>query len=193
MVYRSFRLSLKWLLLVAALVLGGALVAACGGDDDEEAPTDGATTAPAGETPADAGDASPTVAPTLLEVDSLCDLVTPEDVKEVLGESVTGASEFKDISCGYSIPAGGVNIERGSPQDFEEGAGPFLTGDLGEPVPGIGDEAAWFSSAAGDQSTLTVRQGDFYLQIRLSLADVDMDTQLEIAKGLAIRAVERLS
>jgi len=53
-IYRSFRLSLKWLLLVAALVLGGALVAACGGGDDPfVVPTDVATTAPAGETPAD--------------------------------------------------------------------------------------------------------------------------------------------
>jgi len=53
-VYRSFRLNLKWLFLVAVLALGGALVAACGGGDDPfEVPTDVATTVPAGETPAD--------------------------------------------------------------------------------------------------------------------------------------------
>ncbi len=54
MVYRSFCLSLKWLLLVTVLALGGALVAACGGGDDPfEVPTDVAATTPAGETPAD--------------------------------------------------------------------------------------------------------------------------------------------
>jgi len=185
MVHRGFRLNLMPLLLVTALALGGAMLAACGGDDDG-APTDVATTAPGGS-PADAAGASPTAAATLPEITSLCDVVTPGDVKEVLGESVTGASEFKDVSCGYSTAAGGVNIERGSQQDFEVGV--FRTGELGEPVAGIGDEAAWF---VGGLNILSVRQGDFYFQIRLNVPGVDIATQLEIAKGLATRGVERI-
>ena len=192
MIHRGFRLSLKWLLVVTLLALGGALLAACGGDDDDEAPNDVATTVPAGESPMDAGDASPTTGTTLAEVTSLCDLVTPEDVKDVLGESVTGVNEFKDVSCAYSIGSGSLTIEQGTEQDFEEGEGPFRTGDLGEPVPGIGDEAAWWGGDIYALNLLSVRQGDFYLRIKLGLAEVDVATQLEVAKELANRGVERL-
>jgi len=57
-VHRGFRLNLKWLLVVTVLALGGALLTACGGDDGDGAvptggPTGGATTAPAGQSPAD--------------------------------------------------------------------------------------------------------------------------------------------
>ncbi len=186
MIHRSFRLNLKWLLLETALALGAALLAACGGDDDDQAPTDVATTDPAGDSPADTGGASPTDATTLPEITSLCDLVTPEDVKDVMGASVSGSSEFKDVSCGYSTSIGPLNIERGSAGDFEEGVGPFLTGDLGDPVAGIGDEAAWFGNS------MSVGKGDFYFQIRLSDTEVNGKSQLEVATELATRAVERL-
>ena len=171
------------LLTVAALVA----LTACGGDGDEGGSLfdgePGATT-PAG----DASTGTPTDAATLPEITSLCDLVPQEDVEEALGESVTGGTEFKDVACGYATASGSVNLERGSQQDFELGV--YLTGDLGEPVPGIGDEAAWFGG--GDLNTLSVRQGDFYFQIRLVLPDLDSAAQLEIAKGLATKAVERI-
>jgi hypothetical protein len=183
-VNRGIRLNLKWLLLATVLVLGAALLAACGGDDDT--PADDATTTPAGESPADAGDASTADATTPSEITSLCDLVTPDDVKDVMGASVSDSSEFKDVSCGYSTSIGPLNIERGSAGDFEEGVGPFLTGDLGDPVPGIGDEAAWFGNS------MSVGKGDFYFQIRLFDTEVDGKSQLEVATELAIRAVERL-
>ncbi|MCI0820029.1 MAG: hypothetical protein J4O12_07010 [Chloroflexi bacterium] len=190
MIHRSFRLNLKWLLLVTALAVGAALLAACGGDDDDQAPTDVATTDPAGDGPADTGGASPTAATTLPEITSLCDLVTPDDVKDVLGASVTGSNEFKDVSCGYSTALGALNIERGSQRDFDEGVA--LTGDLGEAVPGIDDEAAWFGGSATGSNTMAVRKGDFYFQIRLFDTEVDGKSQLEVATELAIRAVERL-
>ena len=187
MIHRGFRPSLMPLLIVAVLALGAALLAACGGDDDDQAPTDDATTAPAGESPTDAAGASPTDATTLPEITSLCDLVTAEDVEEALGESATLAAEFKDVSCAYSTASGGLNIERGSQQDFEVGIA--RTGDVGELVPGIGDEAAWF---VGGQNTLIVRQGDFYFQLRMNLPELDSATQLEAAKDIAARAVERI-
>ncbi len=179
-----------WAIAAAA---GLVLLAACGGDDDDAAPTDGATTGPAGESPADTGGASPTAATTVSEITSLCDLVTQEDVEEALGESVTGATEFMDVSCTYSIASGSLNIGRGSQEDFEVGGGVFGTGDLGEPVPGIGDEAAWFFQGA--LNVLSVRQGDFYFRITLKNppeVEVDSATQLEIAKDLADKAVERI-
>ena len=186
MVHRGIRLNLKWLLLVTVLALGAVLLAACGGDDDDEAPADDATTAPNGESPTGAGSASFAAATTPPEITSMCQLVTPDDVKDVMGASVTGSNEFKDVSCGYSTTVGSVNIERGSAGDFEEGVGPFLTGDLGDPVPGIGDEAAWFGNS------MSVGKGDFYFQVRLFDTEVDGKSQLEVATELAIRAVERL-
>jgi len=190
-VYRGFRLNPMWLLLATALAVGVALLAACGGDDDDAAPTDVGTTTPAGDSPADSDGPTPTDSSTLPEITSLCDLVTPEDVRDVLGASVSGSTEFKDVSCGYSTAVGPLNIERGSPQDFEVGVGPFRTGELGEPVSSIGDEAAWFGNVSGN-NTMTVGKGDFYFQIRLFDTEVDGATQLEVAKELAARGVERL-
>jgi len=177
------------LVLVSLAALG--LLAACGGGDDEGP---AATTSAGGtedpDVPAQTADASPTDATTLPEITSLCDLVTAEDVEEALGESATIGSEFKDVSCGYSTASGGLNIERGSEQDFEVGI--FGTGDLGEPVPGIGDQAAWFGFSAGGSDTLAVGKGDFYFQLRMNIAELDSATQLEMAKDIATKAVERI-
>ncbi len=192
-VRRTRRLRRSAPILVALLALASiAALSACGGGDDEE--ESGATT-PAGETAAPDGSApeataSPTAATTLPEITSLCDLVPVEDVEEALGESVTGSNEFKDVSCGYSTASGGLNVERGSQEDFEVGIA--RGGDLGEPVPGIGDQAAWFGFSEFGNDTLAVGKGDFYFQLRMNLADLDSAAQLEIAKGLAARAVERI-
>lgn len=174
-------------ILVALVALAAiAALSACGGGDDEDEP--GATT-PAGETAAPdrfASDAtaSPTAATTLPEITSLCDLVPVEDVEEALGESVTGSTEFKDVACGYSTTGGSVNIE-GFPQSG------FEVSELGEPVAGIGDEAAWLIGAL---NILSVRQGDFYFQIRLGPGGPGEHTaaQLEAAKDMATKAVERI-
>ena len=176
------------LLTIAALV---ALTACGGGDDEGEAQLDQEPTAtmPAGETAAPDG-STPTAATTLPEITSLCDLVTAEDVEEALGESATVGSEFKDVSCGYSTASGGLNIERGSQEDFEVGIA--RTGDLGEPVPGIGDQAAWFGFSDFGSDTLAVGKGDFYFQLRMNLPELDSATQLEMAKEIAINAVERI-
>ena len=180
-------LALIPVLALAALV---ALTACDGGGGETpaavetEEPEGEAT--PAGETPTQA----PTAATALPEITSLCDLVTQEDVEEALGESVTGATEFMDVSCGYGTASGNsVNIERGSQRDFEVGVGPFRTGDLGEPVPGIGDQAAWFGEG---QNILVVGKGDFYFQLRMNLPELDSAAQLEAAKDIADKAVARI-
>ncbi len=164
---------------LAALALAAMLLTACGSSDG------------GGETPTvvETEELDGEAATTLPEITSLCDLVTQEDVEEALGESVTGSTEFKDVSCGYSTASGGLNIERGSQQDFEVGVGPFRTGDLGEPVPGIGDQAAWFGEG---QNILAVGKGDFYFQLRMNLPELDSAAQLEAAKDIADKAVERI-
>lgn len=167
---------------LAALALAALLLAACNSGGGGETPT-------VVETEELEGEATPTGATTLPEITSLCDLVTAEDVEEALGESATLAAEFKDVSCAYTTASGGLNIERGSQEDFEVGEGPFRTGDLGEPVPGIGDQAAWFGEG---QNILAVGKGDFYFQLRMNLPDLDSAAQLEAAKDIAAKAVKRI-
>ncbi len=190
------RTHLKLGLLLAVVALAAlAALTACGGGDGEEEP---AATTPAGETPTQAPTVerptstpegrTPAAAASPTDRINLCDLVTPEDVEEALGESVTDTSD-RDTACRYSIAPGDVvQIELGTQQIFEEGIyGPDA---LREPVSGIGDGAAWFGEVA--PRYLAVRQGNFYFQVRLDLREVDSETQLEIAKGLAAKAVERI-
>ncbi len=101
----------------------------------------------------------------------MCDLVTPEEVEEALGESVIDTRDLDTVACRYSTSlTSSVNIEVGSQQIFEEGIYGAFAAAGREPVPGIGDEAAWFGEVA--PRFLSVRQGDFYFQIRLSLPEV---------------------
>jgi hypothetical protein len=181
--------------LLAMLVVALVALTACGGGGEKEP----AASTPAGETPTLAPTverltptpegATPEAAASPTTEINLCDLVTPEEVEEALGESVTDTRDLDTVSCLYSTaPKNSVSIERGSQQIFEEGI--YGADAPREPVSGIGDEAAWFGDVA--PRFLSVRQGDFYFQVRLNLPDVDSSTQLEIAKDLAAKAVERL-
>jgi predicted small lipoprotein YifL len=192
-------LKLGLLLAVVALAALVALTACGGGGDGEEEPV---ATTPAGETPTQA----PTVerltptpeGPTREAAASpaatinWCDLVTTEEVEEALGESVTDTEEVGDVACRYMTdPINvAVQIEQGTQQIFEEGMYGEYAASGREPVPGIGDEAAWFGLVA--PFFLSVHEGDLYFQVRLLLPEVDSATQLEIAKELAAIAVERL-
>lgn len=191
---------MKWLLLATVLALGAALLAACGGDDDGSddattTPTDVETTAPAIETPA------ATLAVTPPDIGSFCDLVTPEEADVALGEFVTG------FPCGtlngqWQADSGlYLRLEPGSAEDLEVGA--EMEGVVGEPVTGIGDEAVWFPGVQGPShhfdsdetvslGVLSLRQGDVYLRVMLNLPAADSAAQLEIAKGVAATAVDRL-
>lgn len=167
---------------IVALV---ALAACGGGDDDSGSLFDGEPTAtPAGSAP-DATSSPPGEA-ALPEITSLCDLVTEDDVDDALSESATLVAEFKDVSCAYATDSGSLNIERGSQKDFEVGI--FGTGDLGEPVEAIGEQAAWFAGS----NTLSVGKGDFYFQLRMNFPDLESAAQLEAAKDIAAKAVERI-
>jgi len=203
--------TLAGVLALAALVA----LAACGGGEEPAASTpagetltkapavDRPTPTPEGRTPAAA--VSPTAT---VRMDKL---VTYEEVDEALGEFTTGGF-CGPLSCQYDTESGiYLRIEPGSPEDLQAGAelqgvggrpppgildrtprgalDELLQGVVGEPAPGIGDEAAWFGGAVG---VLSLRQGDIYFRIILNLPEVDSSTQLEIAKDLAAKAIERL-
>ena len=203
MVHRGFLLNLKWLFLVAALALGGALLVACGGDDVFEVPTDVATTAPTGDSPADTGGASPE-RPDVPAVD--CGpLLTVEEVDDALGWSIGDdrpgpiLTERGEV-CLHSLLADQdvfVQIQPGEPGDFEPGAS--VIGVSGESVAAVGDEALWFggegSEAGGDVGALSVRQntslGAIYFRIFVGRPDLDSAAQREIAKTVALNALPR--
>jgi hypothetical protein len=187
------------ILALLAMLVAAMLLAACGGGGGgEEEP---AATTPAGETPTQAPTverltptpegATPEAAASPTAEINWCDLVTPEEVEEALGESVTETEERGDVACRYSITLRDtVQIEQGTQQIFEEGIYGEYAAAGREPVPGIGDGAAWFGRVA--PFFLAVRQGDVYFQVALNLYEVDSATQLEIAKDLAAKAVERI-
>ena len=195
--------------LVAVLALAAlvALTACGGGGGGEEEP---AATTPAGETPTQAPTVElptatpegPTPAaeasPTAAEIDA-SNSVTFEEVDEALGEFSTGGF-CGPFYCQYDTESGiYLRIEQGLPQDFEAraelidyrfpGLAEAVQGVEGEPVPGVGDEAAWFD---GEVAVLIVREGNAYFRFVLNLPEVDSSTQLEIAKGLAANAIQRL-
>ena len=183
--------------LVAVLALAAlAALTACGGDDEPAAATPAGETptqAPADEQPTPAPDGvTPEAAPSPIPGINWCDLVTPEEVEEALGKPVAETYELGDLTCRYNIaPRDTVQIEQGTQQVFEEGIYGEYAAAGREPVSGIGDEAAWFGRVA--PFFLAVRQGDVYFQVALNLyEEVDSETQLEIAKELAGKAIERL-
>jgi hypothetical protein len=188
------------ILALLTMLVAASLLAACGGNgDDGEAPTVGETPT-AGETAEADGEATPTpeegttpeAAPSPIPGINWCDLVTPEEVEEALGQPVAETEERGDLACRHSIaPRDAVQIGQGTQQIFEEGIYGEYAAAGREPVSGIGDEAAWFGRVA--PFFLSVRQGDVYFQVTLVLfGEVDSETQLEITKALAAKAVERL-
>lgn len=197
--------------LVAVLGLAAlAALTACGGGGGEEepAPTTPAaetrTQAPTVERPTPTPEISTPAAATsprpLVECDAL---LTDEEADEVLDEFVTGLPSGPGF-CQWETDSGSyLRIELGSSEDFQ--AGLKIGGVTGEPVPGVGDEAVWFSGAQipsqhfrFEEETvavgiLSVRQDNFYFRIILNLPEVDSATQLDIAKNLATKAIEPLS
>ncbi|MBI2912935.1 MAG: hypothetical protein HYY03_03345 [Chloroflexi bacterium] len=183
--------------LVAVLALAAlvALTACGGGGGGEEEP---AATTPAGQTPTEAPAVerptptpegrTPTAAASAAARINWCDLVTPEEADEALGEFVTGILDLANRYCEFETDSEVfLRIEPGSPEDLESGA--EIEGVRGETVSGVGEEAAWFD---GEPAVLSVRQGDVYLRIVLNMPDATRAERLEIAKGLAATAAERL-
>ncbi len=197
-------------MLVAVLVLAALLtLTACGGGGEEEAtattPADETSTqAPTVEQPtATPEETTPEAAESPAVRIDWCDLVTAEEADEALGEFVTGILSVGHGNCLWHTDSViYLRIEQGSADDLQADA--EMEGVAGEPVPGIGEEAAWFDGVRLPShhidfegttvalGVLSVRQGDAYLRIMLNLPEADSSTQLEIAKGLAAKAIERI-
>ncbi len=128
--------------------------------------------------------------------------MTAEEGDEALGEFVTALASVNGY-CNWQTDSGiYLRIEPGSPEDLQAGA--EMEGVEGEPVPGIGEEAAWFDGVqlpshhwdfeeeVVSLGVLSLRQGDVYFRVTLNLPEVDSSTQLDTAKDLAAKAIERL-
>jgi len=147
----------------------------------------------------------------------LCDLVTNEEADEVLDPhrdshpatrdeilvidnfaEPVDLSEPGDATCTKLILAEiYVEIQQGDPADFEVGA--EMEGVVGQPLPGLGDEAVWFAgvprqgsfTAPHEAGVLSVSQGGGFFRVLLAVPDADVGTQ-DIVKGLVTKALSRL-
>lgn len=148
---------------------------------------------------------------------SLCDLLTHEDAEQVLSPfRATSVSADREISGPDTSPPVDltrpgdascrklllveifVALAQGLPTGFGDGV--ELEGVVGEPVPGVGDEAMWFAGVeeqvfGGSVETgiLNVRTGLSHFAIVVGLPDTSPEEQLGIAKRLALGVTSRLA
>jgi hypothetical protein len=183
--------------ILLALLLGLALSACRGGPmqsaAEQDTPAQGPVLAPAGSAPA---------------LDS-CTLLTQADAEALLGAPVAAPStnqvdtgdpnDARAVSqclyhtTGDTYKSVNVLVRRGAAGE-SAGAGleqirePNTLGGAFEPIAGLGDEALWNHSGAGDQ--LTVAQGQFLV---IATADLGKGVPtLEVSKAIAQRVLARL-
>jgi hypothetical protein len=147
----------------------------------------------------------------------LCDLVTDEEADDVLDPyrgshpatqdeifvtdnfaEPVDLSEPGNASCKKLILAEiYLEIQQGDPADFEVGA--EMEGVVGQPVPGLGDEAVWFArvprqgsfAAPHEAGVLSVSQGGGLFRVLLAIPDAGAGAQ-DIVQGLVAKALNRL-
>lgn len=205
---------MKWLIAMLVFLLVAALALACEEEEAAVATPSPAITVTATPQATPSGEATPTPeatpegrTPTAAASPTAkinwCDLITPEEADEALGEFVSATASVNGY-CNWQTDSGiYLRIEPGSPEDLQARA--EMEGVEGEPVPGVGEGAAWFGGVQVPShhwdfeeeeivtlGVLSLRQGDVYFRIMLNLPEVDSANQLEIAKGLAAKAIERL-
>ena len=131
-----------------------------------------------------------------------CTLLEDSEVEEALGVLdeghvgflIGGGGESCDwqLKLGGEVVEGSVQLAPGDPNDFAVGA--QIDGKEGVPVPGVGDFAVWFRAETG--GALSVVQetdvGYLFLRVALNRPEVNDSARLEIVKGLAAAAIERI-
>jgi len=118
-------------------------------------------------------------------------LLTFDDIDPVL-DSTRWLTLSRGESCTHQLlddASTFVRIHPGHPTDLIDGG--ILEGVPGQPVPGVGDAAAWFAEA----STLSVaaegRFGVLVFRITVSNAELNEPARLEAATNLALAALPR--
>jgi len=186
-----------------AALSGLILLAACGGDDESTATPGGtrtaAATAAATGTRAPAATASPratqaataTAQASTGEIDP-CALVTKAEAEAIVGESLgEPAVTITEMlaGCLYSAPDfDSVNVDVLTYDSEDDAKSLFqMAIDINDypEIEGIGDRA-YDSRPIGD---ITVLKGKYELSVDVSTGGED---DLEVAKGLAAKAVDRL-
>lgn len=177
---------------VAALLLVLAAVA-CGGGDDSgaESGTGGtpAVTVDTGERGGDqGGDAGDDSGQGRAGNQEACAILTSDDVSEALGTEVTGQSEedFPPFyTCTYEAGAQAVSLTYLREERQEVEAYFELGNEESDVIEGVGERAYWGS----DRGELEVLQGDQYIALAVTVDGLDA---LEVARGLAVKVLERL-
>jgi hypothetical protein len=124
---------------------------------------------------------------------------TRDEVFVIGSSALVDLRDSGDLTCQKLILAEiYIDIQQASSDDFEGGA--EVAGVVGEPVPGIGEEAVWFGgvpfqdsfTAPHEQGILSVRYRDAFFRIVLALPDTNSADQLDIARDLTLSALTRI-
>ena len=119
-----------------------------------------------------------------------CSLVTPVEIKEVLGQHVDAVEHRGSPRphCRYSVGAGSVTVFLFEDPTAKGGfaAGKGMQDAHAEPVAGVGDDAYW----SPDIRTLNVLQGETYFTVQFYGVS---SGSAETMKALARKAAARLT
>ncbi len=181
------------------------LVIACGGGGAPAAATPSPSAASSAASSPAAGSAEPT-APASVQPSTaassgggsaagVCDLVTTDELKQILGVPVTtnvlkGPPDTCDIQAD-NAPIAAFQLTR---KDAATGLDPafifqaFASSPTATAISGIGDKASYSS----DQQTLVVLKGDGFLSIAVSDDTKSADLKLEIMKQIGAKAASRM-
>jgi hypothetical protein len=124
-----------------------------------------------------------------------CALLTQAQVSAVLGTQVEAGQRLVASSariCGWSPPGGPVIdgkkvlVTLMTDRQFDLGKTP-MTGITKTPVSGIGDDA-YYVTAGGLGTTLSVKKGSFYVQVKVGGFPMDVEKEKEKVLALEVLA-----
>ncbi len=189
--------------IVGLVALVSALIVANVGGEGPAAEAPTATQPPTAEAP-DSSEAVSEAGPQVPPITG-CSLLTDDDVEEAMGLLSLPWAErglilfeggegcvWQHVADGEIVEGLSVKVAPGTPDDFQPGA--LLNGVESVPASEIGEEAVWFGREG--EGVLSVVQGTplgyLFVRVTLNRSDLDDSTRLEIVKGLAATAIERI-
>ena len=127
-----------------------------------------------------------------------CALLTQAQVSTALGVQVAPGQRLvpkSPLSCGWSQPGGPklmakkLVLQLMTQRQFDLGKTPYQ-GITKTPVSGIGDDA-YYVTASGLGTALSVKKGAFYVQVKVGGADFSLDTIKATEKTLALEVLAK--